>query len=303
MKKNNFKFPFVFLFTYSLIHLATVSYAGGVGTGAADFLKLAPDARAVALGNAYVAVADEANAIYWNPAGLGQLKSKEFTASYLSYVESINYGFLGFVCPQKLSAYAIGINYLNTSIERVRELDASPTGDRYEKDGNYTAGALTLILSYGRRIFNNLSLGLSLKVINEKLDDSSANAYALDLGGLWKLSRMKIGFAVQNIGTKLKDDSLPMNFRLGGTYSLLKGKLLTALALNYSLDKDFRAGIGLEYLLKQVFLLRFGYEYGNDLVGLTCGLGFKFRAYRIDYAVVPYTDFGLTHRVSFSARF
>ncbi len=305
MRKKILKFLvlIVFLSTYSLSHLATVSFACGVGTGAADFLKLAPNARAVALGNAYVAVADEANAIYWNPAGLGQLKSKEFTASYLSYLESINYGFLGFVYPRKSGACAIGINYLNTSIERVRELDASLGQAVYQEDGTYTAGALTLILSYGREIFSNLSLGLSLKVINEKLDDSAANAYALDLGGLWKLSRMKIGFAVQNIGTKLKDDPLPINFRLGGTYSLLQDKLLTALALNYSLDKDFRAGIGLEYLLKQSFPLRLGYEYGNDLAGLTCGLGFKFRAYRIDYAIVPYTEFGLTHRVSFSTQF
>lgn len=317
MRKKFFKFLIfvVFLSTYQLINLpapygtkgsftgSTVLWASSIGTSAADFLKLAPNARAVALGNAYVAVADEANAIYWNPAGLGQLKNKEFTASYLSYVESIHYGFLGFVYPRRTGACGIGINYLTTNIERVKELDASLGQPLYEKDGTYTAGAFVLFLSYARRIFNNLSLGLNLKVINEKLDDSSANAFALDLGGLWKLSGLRMGFSVQNIGTKLKDDTLPMNLRLGGAYSLLKDKLLTALALNYSLDKDFRAGVGLEYLLKEVLPLRIGYEYGNDLAGLSCGLGFKFKVYKIDYTVAPYADFGLTHRVSFSSGF
>jgi len=320
MRKKIFKFMIfvVFLSTYQLINLpapygtkgsftgSTVSYAAGVGTSAADFLKLGPNARAVALGNAYVAVADEASAIYWNPAGLGQLRNKEFTASYLSYVEGIHSGFLGFIYPRRAGVCGIGLNYLTTSIERVKELDASLGQPLYEKDGEYTAGAFVLFLSYARRISNNLSLGLNLKVINEKLDDRSANAYALDFGSLWwKIlgTPLRLGFNIQNLGTKLASDSLPLNFKLGIAYSLLAERLLTGLDCNYSLDEDLRIALGVEYCLKEMFFFRAGYEYGNDLSNLSGGLGMKYRGYNFDYSIVPYKDFGLAQRLSLSKKF
>lgn len=73
-----------------------IVYAGGVGTTRANFLKIMPGARAVAMGGAFGAISDDIYAVHWNPAGLTLLKQKEFSFTHLQWLEGIKYNWIGY---------------------------------------------------------------------------------------------------------------------------------------------------------------------------------------------------------------
>src|SRR6202142_2086172 len=72
-----------------------------VGTSGAEFLKIGPGARPAGMGEAFTGVADDIHAIYWNPAGLGTLKTAEITGMHMQYFQSIQYEFAAFAYPTK----------------------------------------------------------------------------------------------------------------------------------------------------------------------------------------------------------
>src|ERR1035437_9388035 len=71
------------------------------GTEGASFLDIPVGAGPAALGSAYTALATNAYAPTWNPAGLARLSGTEVAAQHLSYLESMNYEYLSFVHPLK----------------------------------------------------------------------------------------------------------------------------------------------------------------------------------------------------------
>src|SRR5512138_2608050 len=94
------------LLVYSIIFAAAASCTleasfsrDDAGTASAQFLKIGIGARAVGLGEAYGAVADDSYALYWNPAGLGQLKLKSLDLTYSIWLQRINLNYLAFAYP------------------------------------------------------------------------------------------------------------------------------------------------------------------------------------------------------------
>src|ERR1039458_1672672 len=82
-----------------LIPFSSWAASSNVGTSGAEFLKIGPGARAVGMGEAFTGVADDVDAIYWNPAGLGTLKHAEITGMHMQYFQSIQYEFAAFAYP------------------------------------------------------------------------------------------------------------------------------------------------------------------------------------------------------------
>jgi len=278
------------------------SYANGVGTTGASCLKLGVGARAVAMGEAFSAVADDVTAIYWNPAGLTQIKGTQLGATHTQWLEGINYEKLGYVSSHKGSAFGLAVNWLNTgSIEETTLVYPEGTGNTFE------ANSTLITLAYAHKVGKNLSLGGSIKYIGEKFEKESATTYGFDLGGFYKKSRLSLALGVQNIGSKEKfmeeEDPLPLNYRLGMAYTLSKLKL--ALDVNKPIDNEVNFHTGVEWYLTNTFALRAGYKSGPEDIGsgITAGLGFKFKNVNIDYAYVPYEDFGNAHRISLTVNF
>ena len=284
------------------------------GTTGANFLKLKVGARGVGMGGAFCAIADDVGAIYWNPAGLGQLERKEVSLMYLKWWEGINYQFLGYAHPLGRNGVIGGsINYLT-----INDIDG------YGEDGmpldNLRAYDLAVTLSYGRKIMGNKKIsdqwkvglfgGINIKFIQEKLDDKSAVAYALDIGSLYKtpVENLSFGFNIQNLGGEIKfveeGDELPLNIKLGTGYRLLNGDLLLALDYNLPNDNDGYINTGVEYCLWDKISLRLGYGSNNEVEeGISYGLGMNNGEIGLDYAFEPYGILGDTHRVSLSWRF
>ncbi|MCK5534649.1 PorV/PorQ family protein [bacterium] len=284
------------------------------GTTGANFLKLKVGARGAGMGGAFCAIADDVNAVYWNPAGLGQLERKEVSLMYLKWWEGINYQFMGYVHPLGRKGVLGGSVYYLT----MNDIDGYSEGGM--PSNNLTAYDLAVVLSYGRKLMGNKKIsdqwkaglfgGINIKLIQEKLDDKSAVAYALDIGSLYKspVENLSFGFNVQNLGGEIKfveeGDELPLNIKVGTGYRMLNGDLLLAIDYNLPNDNDGYINTGVEYWLWEIISLRLGYGNNNEVEeGISYGLGMNNGEIGLDYAFEPYEILGDTHRISISWRF
>lgn len=281
------------------------------GTSGAAFLKIAPGARPVGMGEAFTAVADDVHAAYWNPAGLATLQKPEFAAMHMEYFQNINYEYAAFALPTKsIGTFGVSISNLNMSdLER-------RTDDTDVADGQFKASDSAYGLHYGRRVGDRLALGATGKFIRQTIDEVSANAFAADLGALYDIrwQDMKVGAAVQNLGSSVKfreeSDPLPMLMRIGVSGRALERKLLLSSDITIPRDNQIGLAFGGEYrhrLAKGLSAaVRSGYRTDTDvdgLSGLSAGGGLTFGRASFDFAWVPFGDLGNAYRLSLHIKF
>lgn len=247
-----------------------------VGTAGVQFLKISPSCRAVGMGEAYVAVANDASAIYHNPGALARLKQPEATVSYIDYVVGLQYGFLGFSHPIEKwhGAWAASVTYLTTD-----EMDET-TPERPNGTGRtFTAGDVAIGLSYSQMLTDKFSVGGTLKFINETLADESASGWSADVGTYYHTGwrSVRIAMLVSNFGPDMNfvdgPFPMPMNFTFGlagylvnssdrrwwsGSDSVGTHALLLGFAWSHPNDNLEVYNIGLEYGYQNTAFLRFG---------------------------------------------
>ncbi|MFH1379609.1 MAG: PorV/PorQ family protein [bacterium] len=304
--------------------VAGVSLAGGVGTTGAQFLKIGIGARPVGMGYAYSAVADDLNALYYNPAGLANQKDRQATASYLSYWQDVSIGFLAYSQQLFKGTFGVGLSYLSIGGIEKRSLsfvnDTNNAAGDDLPEGKFGASDAALYLSYANKellgqFVEGLDVGASIKALHQEIDDESANTPALDLAALYQtpITNLNASLGVFNIGPEVKfvdeGDPLPMMVRLGVSYRMFNNKLLlVADADEYFIDERFYGKAGAEYKLIEVLSLRAGYQMGMDselggMAGLGTGIGFNIWNIQTDYAFAPFGELGDTHRISISTKF
>jgi len=283
----------------------SVFAASGAGTDGASFLNIPVGAGPAALGSAYTALASDAYAPVYNPAGLGFVRSLEFSAQHLSYLESMHYEFGSVVVPLgKSRALGVSVQYLGSG--DIAEVD--PDGNAL---GQYSAHYAASSLAYGQKVSEKVSVGLTGKWINAKLADVSANAYGADVGAMVK-ARENLNFAatVKNIGNKLKfqeqDDTLPQALHLGAAWRINKQLKLAADAL-YRKVGSVSGRFGAEWRPLRTISLRTGYKTDTTkelsaLAGLSAGIGIHVWGQELAYAWLPYGDLGDTQYLSLIAR-
>jgi len=268
-------------------------------TSGLDFLKMGVGARPLALGEAYVALADDINAIYWNPAGLVQLGRPEVGFTYNKWFEDIGYHFLGYSYPLNNSILALSVYYLGGGDIEGSDRGGNPTGD-------FSVYDLAFAFSYSRKLIDGLSAGLNFKFIREKLEDEVANAFAFDLGALYKteIHNLDLGVNIQNIGTEVKfvkeSASLPLNYKFGLAYKLFPANPLTlTLDVNKLKNKSIYFCLGAECWITDYLALRIGSKFDPDIRDrIRFGLGLKGGNLRLDYAYTPHKILGDTHQFS-----
>lgn len=274
------------------------------GSGAA-FLKIGAGARPSALGGNYVGLANDVNAVNWNPGGLGFMQEKELTAMYASWLADMNYEFAGYAQPLS-NGLAIG-----GSLVMLQSGDMEKRSDTRENLGTFSATDTCGTLAIAKKVQENVSLGGSVKVISQKIDDESATGVAVDLGALVKtgIANLNVGVAVRNLGPQMKfineGYNLPLTLAAGINYSLPKITLTSD--LNYY-ESKVTVGVGIEYRVINALALDLGYKAGKDnklegLAGLSAGIGFNLSKINLSYAWVPYGELSDTHRVSLGVKF
>ncbi len=272
-----------------------------VGTTGANFLKISPGARARGMGEAFVGVADDAHSAWWNPAALLSLKGMEVALAHELWLETIKQDFVYLVQPLYPDAIGMGISYF--WMEPMDRIDGAsgPSGEKF------SAYDLVGTLSYARPWFG-LSLGGSLKYIQQKIDRTSGSSVALDLGILKTYSHSQWGLGIRNIGPSFKfgnrSHPLPLTTMLGLSY--YSDKVIIAGELDLPIDNAPSFGIGIEH--KERFGAfhtsgRVGYRTNTVkdlgyLTGLSAGLGLGINRFNIDYSWKPWGDLGTTHHIS-----
>ena len=290
-----------------------------VGTSGADFLKIAPGARPVGMGEAFTGVADDVHSIYWNPAGLATMTQPELTAMHMQWFQSIQYEFAAFAYPtQNHGTWGFAVTDLHTD-----NIDAR-TEDTDAAAGQFSAIEGAYYVSYADHVTDRLSLGGNAKFIRQTIDTSVANAYAADGGALYDTgwNGIRLGTSLQNVGTQVKfvneSDPLPLMLRTGASISMNQTNA-PAYLRNLLLDsdiivpRDHQVGLALggEYTGHMVdglgYNIRSGYNTLNTdvggLSGVSVGAGLNFHQVSFDFAWVPFGDLGNTYRYAIRIKF
>ncbi|HRY29674.1 MAG TPA: PorV/PorQ family protein [Elusimicrobiota bacterium] len=282
------------------------------GTTGAQFLKIGAGARPVGMGEAFTALADDVNAVAWNPAGLGKLTSPEFTAMHTQWFQDSDYEFVAAAYPSKWGTFGIGMaSFAVDKIEkRLADTDV-PDGTFESKDAAYT-------LSYGLGLGEDWAAGVNAKYLRQSLDGRSATGLAADLGGLWRTPHrpLSLGLTVRHLGSEVKfvdeGDPLPLTITLGASYKLFQDRLSVGLDLRQPKDNDLQYGVGTEYVQPCFWdlkgSLRAGYNSAgtdptDELTGISIGAGLAWRSWGFDAAWVPYGVLGQTFRYAFLVKF
>ncbi len=278
-----------------ILVLASCTYAGGPGTTAANFLKIGVGARATAMGGAFTALADDSTSLYWNPAGLAQMKEGELSATYNLWFEDVRQGYLSIGFPSLGGTLGLAANYVDMGTLEGRDEAGNPTG-------NFTASDLELMVGYAKKISPKLSFGFGAGIIQDTIAEDKKSAFLANVGLLTEVSKpLILGFAVQNLGSQLGSDPLPLTLRLG--LALKRSPFMIALDLVKPTDDDTYYCAGAEWWIEKIVALRVGYKSNQDAgSGFTAGLGFKVATVDLDYAYVTYGNLGNTHRISLGSK-
>ena len=299
------------VFAFDIGYEQTTDDAGLPGEYLSNF---GANARALGMGKAYTAVANDSSGPYWNPAGIARMTWKEASFLYASLFKGTKYSFVGYAHPFA-ERNVLGISWIRTGMTDIDKRD-----DFGESVGTFSDVENAYLISYARKLNPNLDAGVNIKIISQDIDVYSAIGYGIDVGALYRpFDKLSLGLNIQNAlqpKIKLKDetDVFPINLKFGLAYKMFSDKLLLVTDVNYlnlMPDKDLydtgtgkslmRWHAGLEYIYSTE-LADVAVRAGIDYKEIACGFGVKTRYFTFDYAVGLHT-LEITHRLGVTARF
>jgi hypothetical protein len=308
----------------SLILLAraasTQSFAsGGAGTAAADFLEQGVGARAIAMGGAYSAVANDATALYWNAADLVGIQKRSLVLMHSQYLASTFYDYASY--GQKLpsgGAFGLGFQYLNAGSISQTDANFNTIGSFSPYDLAVSAGyADTLKDVTDAPFLNGYAFGVAAKYVRSAILQA-AQTGAVDLGVLspfYFADRFRFALTAQNLGGTLHfeqgSESLPVILKAGSVVEIT-GNWIASADVGAPRDDAPYVAVGTEYVfpIKDQWTVagRLGYNSETmpgiaGVTGASAGVGLGYKSLDVDYAVVPYGGLGLTNTVSVGFKF
>ncbi len=261
-----------------------------------------PNARAVGMGEAYTALADDATALTWNPAGLSRLSQWSAHAMYHRYIENVSFHYLA--AGHKVQDLGgVAAHFLLMDSGEMYKTTEDSSGNLAQMNTTFWVSSWSAAVGWGQELSGGLRVGAAAKWIQQEIDRVSTSGFAVDMGVQHdNFSGLRIGAVMQNLGLGLGGKALPLTIRMGAA-----GIPLTSLTVAlegvwvFGPGLSFRSGV--EWRLDPQLALRAGYQTGigaGGLSGLHTGVGTAFfdDTMKVDYALAPLGDFGLSHRVS-----
>ncbi|MBN2070857.1 MAG: PorV/PorQ family protein [Candidatus Krumholzibacteriota bacterium] len=307
--KSKVLIGFMVLMVVPVMLLGSTKPFEKVGTYAAPFLKIGPSARAAGMGNAFTAIADDATAIYWNPAGMVEINRTQVTLNSTLWPADIDVYFVGAVFTTPYLPGTFGIS--------ARALVMDPQVERtiYMPEGTkrfFDAGDMSFGLSYATYFTDKFSAGFTGHFIHMGLADKSVETMAFDFGLIYRIGiqGMRLGMMIQSLGGEVDFDDrsskMPTLFKVGLSMDAYRRGMHAVLAageFSHPSDNKERMNVGMEYVFNQFFYLRSGYNINYDTSKLGWGVGFRVDTSQtsdlgFDYAWEDLDYLGSTHRVT-----
>ena len=303
---------------YLIFILFTLSLAFSqdkIGTSAANFLGISMGSRATALGGAFTSISSDPSSIYYNPASISRSDGNKITLNNTNWFLDSKILFISgnYRVNENISVGSFLIN-LGYGDEEITDFD------NQEGTGTYwSANDLAFGSAMSFNLTNEFSIGGTIKYINQRIHNESANSIASDIGiyYLSVLNKFSMGFSISNFGLNMILDGKDLYNRIdldpedGGNNETIVAKIKTEswplpLFLRLGLSKQFqiRENIslistsdfiipsddaeivcsGVELNMKDIILLRFGYnstlnDYKDEY--LTFGFGVKTKLNKI----------------------
>lgn len=302
-----------------------------VGAAGSQFLKIPIGARANGLAGAYSSVSNDLTSIFWNPAGLADVKYISADFSYTQWFAGFKHSFGAFALPvgRNFTA-AIALVALNSGNIEITTLE-KPNGTGL----SYQVNDVALSFTFSGYLTDQFSFGLTAKYVNNSISNLSSTGIAFDVGTMYEtgIQGIRLGFSIHNLGIKQaysgqdlntskklyealnaapldiayisNSYSLPLIFRAGLSSEVWKvedHKLIVAGDFITLSDTPEHFALGAEYIFKDFLALRAGYQFGTDVFGLSGGVGLKYFAGgfegEFDYSITPTKNIGLVNRLS-----
>ncbi len=259
-------------------------------------LLVSPSARHAAMGEGVGSSGMDFFTLYSNPAGILNVPYLTVGAAHNEWIADYRSEYIGLVYHPSDFALGVSVNYGTVDdIER-------RSGPTDEPEGLFDLNDIVAGITIARNLGEKLKLGITSKIVYEKLDVYSSTGVAFDFGMQYLVRpELMIGASFSNLGSSMKLDDeeydLPRILRGGASYRI-KDFLISGDVV-YPTDDDPHFHLGGEYNLSQMFFLRSGFQSGYEEKALAFGLGFEQEGFNIDYAYVPFkSDLGDTHRIS-----
>lgn len=290
------------------------------GISTAQFLKIGVGGRATAMGHAFVAVANDVSALYWNPAGLTQFSENQIMFAHNQWVVDINHDFIGAVYHLD-DENTFGVSLTSLSMDEMKvTTEYAPFGT-----GEYFGFSdLGIAVSYSKKMTDQFSFGASVRYIEESLDRLKMRGIMIDLGTYYwtGLGSTRFAVTVSNFGNDLAPDgevvlvgnrtnsewqsfSPPTMFRIGFAlepYEDDENRITTSIQLNHPNDNSENVSLGAEYVWNNMFFARAGYKINVDEQDFTFGAGvnipISIANISVDYAFANFARLGSAHRFS-----
>ena len=265
------------IISVSLVEASGISTRDGGAPGV--IFDFGSTARAHGMGGAHTAVADDAGAPYWNPAGLSQIERKSISLLYSDIEQDTSFSSLGVAQPTtRWGTFGLNVISLSSDGFDKRDSQGNQIGTADLRDSGF-------LLSHGIRLVPGWSIGATLKGVYQKIDTTSDSGFGLDLGTLVHLHpSIQWGFRAENIispSTQLKEikETHPRGFHLGLKWLLTKQMMIASDASKRK-DQNTRFRVGAEWSPHSITTLRAGLNH-RDMV---FGLGLNAGDVGIDYA-------------------
>ncbi len=329
---------FIFIAAFSAAHVLhssaqLVPNLGGqrAGISAFQFLKIGVGARGVAMGESFVAVANDASALYWNPAGLVQFADNQIIASHTEYVVDIRQTFFGIVYHLS-EGDALGASFSSLSMN---DMEITTETQPFGTGRFFSFGDIAVGVTYSKQMTEQFSFGATVRFAEEKLDVLKMRSVMIDVGTLYwtGIGSTRFAVTISNFGSdvtpkgavtrfnsatvdEFQSYSLPTIFKLGIAMEAIEdedSKLTTSLQLNHPNDNSEHFRLGAEFAFRNTLFLRGGVKrtigqklFGDDQTSpddFTLGAGFAVELQGLsrinaDYAFARFGDLGSVHRFS-----
>ena len=305
-----------FLFIIENLQAQVTEYKTDVsrrGTAAGAMLEIGVGARAEALGGAFVAIADDPSALYWNPASIVKIPNFSVQASKTEWLVGTNFNTLDLIIPLPSLSSALGFHLA------MLDYGENPVRTVFRPEGTgevYSASDLVAGIYWAMSITSTFSVGLGVKYFQQQIWHVTGSTVAIDLAVLYEtpVSGLRLGGSISNLGPEfgldgrdltrtadidgIKDEyynndnvpielatetyPLPMLFRFGVAYLLPFSEdysIQFAANVNHPSDDKESLDIGVETKLMNIVFLRAGYQslfvdYAAN--GLALGGGLKY---------------------------